>query len=366
MKLDVGLREVESRQAHTMIVTLGETAPKPPSPRSQEEIMSAWAGDLNAPLVSVVCHTYNHERFIEHALNGFLMQETGFPFEIIINDDASTDGTQAIIRDYQERYPEIITAILHEENQFSKGMSPRNFTFPKVKGRYIALCEGDDYWIFSGKLKAQVNEFYKGVSLVFHDAARVSDDVVIDGSYYKDKRKPENGYGKHQMAAGCKVPTASSMFIAEPFKKAKHENIVNGDHLIWATMAGLGSARYLDKTMSVYRHHVGGIWSSRAAEEKVAPAIKSKLVIFNVVEPELRTAALLGFLATVSELSIMLREAGCFAESRQVLLKGYLNIPRMLFKIRIRNKENIKDLVRIFRIIFLIYPKGIVKGVFAR
>ena len=99
------------------------------------------------PTVSICCITYNHAPYIRSALDGFLMQETDFAYEILIHDDASTDGTADIIREYTARYPDIIKPILREENQYSKGISNISiFNFPRARGEFIAMCEGDDYW----------------------------------------------------------------------------------------------------------------------------------------------------------------------------------------------------------------------------
>jgi len=125
--------------------------------RNQEEIMGDWGGGAS-PLVSICCITYNHVSYIMEAIDSFLMQETTFPFEILIHDDASTDGTTDIIIDYANKYPDIIRTIIQTENQYSKGglINPR-FVFPKARGKYIALCEGDDYWTDKTKLQKQVN-----------------------------------------------------------------------------------------------------------------------------------------------------------------------------------------------------------------
>jgi glycosyltransferase involved in cell wall biosynthesis len=107
--------------------------------------------------VSICCLTYNHEGLIRDALKGFLMQETNFPFEIVIHDDASTDGTQAIIREYQAAYPDLIRPIFQTENQLSKtGVYPFwTELYPAARGKYIAECDGDDYWTDPQKLQKQ-------------------------------------------------------------------------------------------------------------------------------------------------------------------------------------------------------------------
>lgn len=109
-------------------------------------------------LVSVICTAYNHEKYIRSALDGFVMQKTSFPFEVLINDDASTDGTAAIIREYAEKYPDIIVPVYQTENQYSKNVSIiSNILLPMARGKYIAFCEGDDYWTDENKLQMQID-----------------------------------------------------------------------------------------------------------------------------------------------------------------------------------------------------------------
>jgi len=110
------------------------------------------------PLVSIDCITYNHKQYIRDAIEGFLSQRTNFPIEILIHDDASTDGTTEIIKEYEKRYPNLIKPLYEEENQWVKGRrgSPV-FNIPRAQGKYIAFCEGDDYWIDPYKLQKQVD-----------------------------------------------------------------------------------------------------------------------------------------------------------------------------------------------------------------
>ena len=109
-------------------------------------------------MVTIRCITYNHEPYIRQCLEGFVMQKTNFRFEAIVHDDASTDGTAVIIREYAEKYPEIIKPIFETENQYSKhDGSLRRIMNEHTHGKYIALCEGDDYWIDPLKLQKQVD-----------------------------------------------------------------------------------------------------------------------------------------------------------------------------------------------------------------
>ncbi len=126
--------------------------------------------ELKTPLVSIICLTYNQAQYIRKTLEGFVMQKTNFPIEILIHDDASTDETADIIREYENEYPEIIKPIYQKENQYSKKIAIGvTYIYPKVKGKYIALCEGDDYWTDPLKLQKQVNflEQHSDYSLIY-------------------------------------------------------------------------------------------------------------------------------------------------------------------------------------------------------
>lgn len=127
---------------------------------------------MTKPLVSIHCITYNHENYIAQALEGFLLQKTNFPIEIVICDDASTDKTANIIREYADKYPNLIVPLLQSENQYSQGVKPGfDIVMPRCQGKYIAHCEGDDYWIDPYKLQKQV-DFMEGnpeYSFIFHD-----------------------------------------------------------------------------------------------------------------------------------------------------------------------------------------------------
>jgi glycosyltransferase involved in cell wall biosynthesis len=109
-------------------------------------------------MVSIDCTTYNHAPYIRQCLDGFLMQKINFPIEVLVHDDASTDGTADIIREYEQKYPDIIKPIYQSENQYSNGINNSlTYNFPRVRGKYIAFCEGDDYWVDPYKLQKQVD-----------------------------------------------------------------------------------------------------------------------------------------------------------------------------------------------------------------
>lgn len=126
--------------------------------KTQEQIMKKWkVKNTEKPLVSIKCMAYNQEKYISQTINGFLNQKTSFPFEILIHDDCSTDNTTNIIKEYAEKYPLIIKPIFETENQYSKGDDSHHIKIDAaIKGKYLATCEGDDYWIYNKKLQSQV------------------------------------------------------------------------------------------------------------------------------------------------------------------------------------------------------------------
>ncbi len=150
------------------------------------------------PLVSIITLAYNHENYIRDCLEGILKQKTSFKFELIIHDDASTDNTANIIKEYEKKYPNVIKPIYQKENQYSKGIAiGRTFLYPCVKGKYIAFCEGDDYWIDPLKLQKQVAflEANKSYSMVHSDFYIYSQDKKEMNEYHvldSSQALPEN------------------------------------------------------------------------------------------------------------------------------------------------------------------------------
>ncbi len=154
--------------------------------KTESAIKQNWSPNMEAPLVSIWCVTFNHERFIANALDGILIQETDFPFEIIVHDDASTDGTASIIRMYEKKYPSIIKAIYETENIFSKhDGSLDKIMRTACRGKYIAFCEGDDCWSYPKKLQMQIDQMEKNADI----ALTHTDFTSIDENGNLIKRK---------------------------------------------------------------------------------------------------------------------------------------------------------------------------------
>lgn len=216
-------------------------------------------------MVSICCITYNHEKYIRQALDSFLMQKTNFKYEIIIHDDASTDNTANIIREYEEKYPDIIKPIYEEENQYSKGKKRiMNFTFEKAIGKYIALCEGDDYWIDENKLQMQVDYFetHTNCTFCFHDAhiLNIQNNKTERWKWYNKKFwKKDGDYNAGELDLIDFIPTASYMFKKENTKNLPSwfEQAVVGDRALKLIVTSYGYAHYIDRVMSIYRVGIG-------------------------------------------------------------------------------------------------------------
>lgn len=241
--------------------------------RTQELIMQSWKM-VEPCVVSVVCITYNHEQYIREAIESFLMQETSFPFEIIIHDDASTDNTPDIIKEYHSRYPDIIRPIFQKENQFSQGgFKPSFYAVAHSDSKYIALCEGDDYWVSKNKLQIQIEamEIHPELDFSFHSAYRLNDVIRDD--------KPSWDYGDNQLlypdsilsCVGSFAPTASYVVRREVmgnmpdwfFNKAPV-----GDFFLEMYGAKRGGCLYINLPMSIYRTGVPSSWTAKMTNYK--------------------------------------------------------------------------------------------------
>lgn len=245
----------------------GDPVPVPPEPRSESEISASWLGNPDEPLVSIICHTYNHEGFIEKALNGFLMQHTDFPFEIIVHDDASMDGTADVLRAYQSRFPNIIRLILQSENQFGKGVRPPNFTFPLAKGKYIALCEGDDYWIDRNKISKQAKflEANPDYGLAYTDSLSFSEDGFLGRDFGGARRD----LSKEELQKAPSIFTLTSMFRNALDVPVETNCVFYGDLFLWSRLGKFGRGKYMpDVLPSFYRVHAGGINSLIPLEQQ--------------------------------------------------------------------------------------------------
>lgn len=211
--------------------------------------------------VSICCITYNQVDYIADALDSFINQDTSFDYEILVNDDASTDGTLEVLTNYEARYPDLIKVVSHKENQFSKGITDpvERFLLPISKGKYIALCEGDDYWIDAKKIQKQfdIMEGDPTISLCTHAhrALNASTSKPIR-DYHPFDHALTVDYA--DMLRKIQTFATASFFVRKdtycqyadsPIRPLK----AHGDHKLSLYCGAVGKVYYIDEVMSIYR-----------------------------------------------------------------------------------------------------------------
>ena len=228
-------------------------------------------------VVSISCITYNHAPYIRQCLDGFMMQKTNFAFEVLIHDDASTDGTAEIIKEYEAKYPDVIKPIYEEENQWIKGRrGSAVFNFPRARGKYIAMCEGDDYWIDPLKLQKQVDflEENKNVTMCFANAIQHFENGIQEDSLLANIEN--RFYSGVEIFKEWQVATATVMFRYEICNSSLYESVQNnpnfifGDIVLFLTCANYGSVYGMEDVVATYRRHDKGmVLSMTRCPEKI-------------------------------------------------------------------------------------------------
>lgn len=246
-------------------------------------------------MVSVICTVYNHEKYLRKCLDGFVVQKTNFKFEVLIHDDASTDGSADIIREYEKKYPEIFKPIYQTENQYSKGIKvSQTFLYPLIRGKYLAFCEGDDYWCDENKLQKQfdVMENHPDCSICVHRVSLLENGIVLDKFIpdfkIDDNIIDNNMYIKLMMGGYYYLFQTSSYFIRMSLfdYKNKPEFWVNsdvGDVPMILYCVSKGDLYYIDEVMSCYRNDSIGSWTNTVLKNasKMLEHTKKTLELFN-------------------------------------------------------------------------------------
>ena len=236
--------------------------------KTQEEIMKNWQGNTEQPLVTILCTCYNHEKYIEDAIEGFLIQETNFPFEVIIHDDASTDNSQEIIKSYEKEYPQIIKGIYQKENQYQQGKKLAYLLYPMVISSYIALCEGDDYWTDPKKLQIQKEFLNSNEEFVicYGDVEAFNENGIIEN--YVGGAKKDLTADELKKTTPINTMTVMSRNKIKSFPP-EYNFAKIGDLFIWVLLSEYGKGKYLPQIKpSRYRVHDGGIYSIVNKEKK--------------------------------------------------------------------------------------------------
>lgn len=249
--------------------------------KTEQEIMKNWKGNINKPVVSVCCITYNHEKYIAEALDSFLMQETDFPFEVIVRDDASPDKTANIIREYEAKYPKIIKPIYEKENGYSKGIKAGAVTYKKAIGEYIAFCEGDDYWICKDKLQKQVDFLETNSECLFcwtrfktfDDKTKVMTEDMNTKYFNKKNTGVEFGFEKFCIT-GWHIGMQTLVFRKKALDLEHTTKKEYRDVFMLSNFLDKGKGYCLSDFCAVYRVHDGGIHSGTSSWNKIVTATK--------------------------------------------------------------------------------------------
>lgn len=228
----------------------------------------------NENLVSIQCTVFNQKDHIKKCLDGFVMQKTNFKFEVIVYDDCSTDGTRDIIEEYSNRYPETIKTIFPEHNiAKSEGFYKINqLVYNQMNGKYIAFCEGDDYWTDENKLQIQVDYLENHPELVgcFHKSVRKNivnpevKDIYFPQAVLKNVKEV---YTNKDIQKKYFIETCSVMYRFDKYKEdfisTYPQKIVNGDTYMLNYFSLQGNIGYIDRLMSVKTINNSGIWNSQ-------------------------------------------------------------------------------------------------------
>jgi len=261
--------------------------------KSEADIMKNWQGDFFHPVVSICSITYNHENFIEEALDSFLMQETDFPFEIIIDDDFSEDNTAKIIRKYEKTFPKIIKANLRRKNV---GMIENHIdNTQRAQGKYIALCEGDDYWINPLKIQKQVDFLgnNENFSFCFHDYDvwdEMEQTYRRNASIHHFNFPINSVYSSTRILLGPFIASALTLMYKNILDRPKCLNSLPfGDKSLEKLLAFYGDGYFMNDSMSCYRNHNAGISKNIKWKELMANQEEINLELYECLKKSFST-----------------------------------------------------------------------------
>lgn len=238
--------------------------------------------------VSVYCLAYNHAKYIRKTLEGFVNQKTTFKYEVIVHDDASKDSTAEIIAEYAKEYPEIIKPIYQKENQYSQGVHIlETHIFPRMQGRYVAICEGDDYWNDDYKLQKQYDalENHPECCLSTHKVKGCNEDGSPNGRKIPAPRYnlretevlDQDRIARFLWGGGGYPFHTSSYFYRKPVRQQYtiKENIwlARDIGLLRACMLN-GSTYYIDEEMSTRRYGSVDGWNERLKKSGIAGRVR--------------------------------------------------------------------------------------------
>lgn len=295
--------------------------------------------------VTIRCFTFNHERFIRQCLEGFVMQKADFRFEAIVHDDASTDNTAAIIREYAEKYPDIIKPIYETENQYSKhDGSLTRIMNAHTRGKYIAMCEGDDYWTDPYKLQKQV-DFLESHPDYVMCSSRFDKYWQESGVLEEDPDKDFEGadYDLQNLIGGkWLTQTLTVMYRRSALDLKRYEQYgMSLDMILFYELLKHGKGYCFPEVMGVYRYHDGGVWSEVSQNRRRLTEFKARLAIYRVEQNEMAARFILYQFAKAMSRMWMLRQWRLMMNVWRILKKHYGRgfVVKLMFDKLVLNKN---------------------------
>ena len=270
---------------------------------------------MSKPLVSVIVLTYNHSAFLSDAIESICTQKTSFDFEILVGDDASTDSTQQILKTFETKYSNLLNITYRTQNI---GVVP-NFvdTLKKAKGKYIAFCEGDDYWIDENKLQKQVDflQANNNFAICFH-TAKIFDQnkqLLLEDNITNSQKSE---YSLMDLMKGNFLHTPTVMLRNDFVLKANFTELPIGDWPLYITMLKDRKIKKMEDAMAVYRVHQNSVWSSKSQIHRLQK--------------------------TIQTINYLLKNTSLDQSHRKVLIKTMKKFKRKVFKIKYPLKKTLK------------------------
>lgn len=300
------------------------------------------------PLVSICCIAYNHEQFIQDALEGFLMQQTTFPIEIVIGEDCSTDGTREILKDYAKRFPNQFQLLLQEHNIGATA----NFlaTIKACKSKYLALCEGDDYWTDPLKLQKQFELLEKNpeYSGCFHDAYKLNEETGVL-SQMSGRRHPSshNTFSTEDLVQGGLISTCSFFFRRDSLSSYpdSFRDLPTGDIPLFVLVSQKGEIGFINEVMSVYRIHNQGVWSGSSIEIKSKQNIQVNEILDRYLDYKYHEKIMPSLFLHWHDLALVYSNCNKRKEARYYINKCIVNLK---YHKRVSNRKLVRTILKVY------------------
>lgn len=305
-----------------------------------------------SPKVTIICLTYNHERFIRDSLDGFIEQKTTFPFEAMVIDDCSTDSTASIVQEYEQRYPDIIKPVYRRKRQHLDGLpNLMELLLQSVKSQYVAFCDGDDYWNDPYKLQKQVDflDTHAEYVVCYHDAIIIN-EVGEEKPLAALRRADKQDFSREELMFVPRILKLTMCFrnVVRDFPE-EFFKVFNVDRFLIAMLGQHGKGKYLGDIIlpAAYRHQAKSMWSSLTAEEQEVRTLNTRLWIYHYYVRSLGQAFALRFLYENIFLYIFSMKNRPYRKALELLKQREQEVKR-------REKElgNIKYLLKYIAVLF--------------